>query len=109
MWWWRIFPPDLEEHYESDGLKIALIGRPNVGKSSLVNRLLGKERMIVSDIAGTTRDAIDTLLKVDEKEYVIIDTAGMRRKGKINEPTERYSVDRGLKAIGPGRCGDSWS
>ena len=93
------FPTGSEEDVEGDRLMIALVGRPNVGKSSLVNRLLGQERMIVSNVPGTTRDAIDTVVRRDEREYVIIDTAGMRRKGRIDEPTERYSVDRSLKAI----------
>lgn len=84
---------------ESDRLRVTLIGRPNVGKSSLVNRLLGQDRVIVSDQPGTTRDAIDTPLTVDGKEYLLIDTAGMRKKARVNEPTERYSVARGLKAI----------
>lgn len=84
---------------ESDRLRVTLIGRPNVGKSSLVNRLLGQDRVIVSDQPGTTRDAIDTPLTADGKEYLLIDTAGMRKKARVNEPTERYSVARGLKAI----------
>jgi len=78
---------------------IALVGRPNVGKSSLTNALLGKERVIVSDMAGTTRDSIDTHWKHDGTEFVLIDTAGMRRKGKIDLPVERYSVVRALRAI----------
>ncbi len=82
-----------------DNLAIALIGRPNVGKSSLVNRLLGQNRVIVSDIPGTTRDAIDTSFVKNGKEYTIIDTAGMRRKGRINEPAEYYSYSRSLHAI----------
>ncbi len=82
-----------------DSLAIALIGRPNVGKSSLVNRLLGQNRVIVSDIPGTTRDAIDTSFIKNGKEYTIIDTAGMRRKGRINEPAEYYSYSRSLHAI----------
>ena len=88
-------------HHEDEGdrVSLALIGRPNVGKSSLVNRLLGQERVIVSNIPGTTRDAIDTVLKKDGREYVIIDTAGMRRKGRINEPAEHYSVSRALNAL----------
>lgn len=93
------FPKDESEEYDEDIIKFSLIGRPNVGKSSLVNSLLGEERVIVSDIAGTTRDAIDTKYTVDEKEYVIIDTAGMRKKGKVYESTEKYSVLRALKAI----------
>jgi len=87
------------EEEESDRLRVTLIGRPNVGKSSLVNRLLGQDRVIVSDVPGTTRDAIDTPLTIGGKDYLLIDTAGMRKKARINEPTERYSVARGLKAI----------
>ncbi|WP_099362709.1 ribosome biogenesis GTPase Der [Fredinandcohnia onubensis] len=93
------FPKGGDEEYDEDVIKFSLIGRPNVGKSSLVNSLLGEERVIVSDIAGTTRDAIDTKYTVDDKEYVIIDTAGMRKKGKVYESTEKYSVLRALKAI----------
>lgn len=93
------FPPSNADDSEGDRINIAFIGRPNVGKSSLVNRLLGQERVIVSDMPGTTRDAIDTVLVKDGREYVIIDTAGMRRKGRINEPAEHYSVSRALNAI----------
>ncbi|WP_449536763.1 ribosome biogenesis GTPase Der [Ferdinandcohnia sp. Marseille-Q9671] len=93
------FPSHGDEEYDEDIIKFSLIGRPNVGKSSLVNALLGEERVIVSDIAGTTRDAIDTKYTFDGKEYVIIDTAGMRKKGKVYESTEKYSVLRALKAI----------
>lgn len=88
-----------EDNAEGDMVKLALIGRPNVGKSSLVNRLLGRERVIVSDIPGTTRDAIDTLLRRGEREYMIIDTAGMRHKSRSGEPAEHYSVSRALNAI----------
>ena len=84
--------------YDEDVIKFSLIGRPNVGKSSLVNALLGEERVIVSDIAGTTRDAIDSPYTYNGKEYVIIDTAGMRKKGKVYESTEKYSVLRALKS-----------
>ncbi|WP_077618615.1 ribosome biogenesis GTPase Der [Bacillus sinesaloumensis] len=93
------FPKGGDQDYDEDVIKFSLIGRPNVGKSSLVNAVLGEERVIVSDIAGTTRDAIDTKYMVDGKEYVIIDTAGMRKKGKVYESTEKYSVLRALKAI----------
>ena len=89
---------DLEEE-EDDSIKFCLIGRPNVGKSSLVNALLGEDRVIVSDIAGTTTDAIDSTKIVDGQEFRIIDTAGMRKKGKVYENTEKYSVLRALKAI----------
>ncbi|MBE4910298.1 ribosome biogenesis GTPase Der [Bacillus luteolus] len=93
------FPANQSEEYDDEIIKFSLIGRPNVGKSSLVNALLGEERVIVSDIAGTTRDAIDTMYKYDGREYVIIDTAGMRKKGKVYETTEKYSVLRALRAI----------
>ncbi|KGR74127.1 ribosome biogenesis GTPase Der [Ureibacillus sinduriensis] len=93
------FPKEEEEQYSEDTIKFSLIGRPNVGKSSLVNAFLGQERVIVSDIAGTTRDAIDTPYTYDDQEYVIIDTAGMRKKGKVYESTEKYSVLRALRAI----------
>ncbi|NBD22601.1 ribosome biogenesis GTPase Der [Paenibacillus glycinis] len=88
-----------EEHYDDDVIRVALIGRPNVGKSSLVNALLGEERVIVSNVAGTTRDAIDTPFERDGQKYVLIDTAGMRKRGKVYETTEKYSVMRALKAI----------
>jgi len=93
------FPEDTGEGAESDEIAIAVVGRPNVGKSSLVNRLLGEERVIVSDMPGTTRDAIDTHFVRDGAKYLLIDTAGMRRKGKITLPVERYSVMRSLRAI----------
>jgi GTPase len=93
------FPNNKEEEYDEDVIKFCLIGRPNVGKSSLVNALLGEERVIVSDIAGTTRDAIDSPYTYNGQKYVIIDTAGMRKKGKVYETTEKYSVLRALRAI----------
>jgi GTP-binding protein len=93
------FPAEEEEEYDPDIIRIAVVGRPNVGKSSLVNILLGKERVIVSSIPGTTRDAIDTPFEHDGKHYVLIDTAGMRRKGRIEELTEQYSVIRSLRAV----------
>ncbi|EIJ78693.1 GTP-binding protein Der [Bacillus methanolicus PB1] len=93
------FPSRHDEDYEEDVIKFSLIGRPNVGKSSLVNALLGEERVIVSDIAGTTRDAIDSHYTYNGQKYVIIDTAGMRKKGKVYETTEKYSVLRALRAI----------
>ncbi|MDF2699282.1 MAG: engA [Haloplasmataceae bacterium] len=85
--------------YAENIIKFSLIGRPNVGKSSLTNAILGEERVIVSDIAGTTRDAIDTKFTKDERDYVVIDTAGMRKKGKVYENTEKYSVLRAMSAI----------
>lgn len=88
-----------EEEPEPEGLKIAVIGRPNAGKSSLVNRIMGEERTIVSDMAGTTRDAIDTAFEVDDKKYVLIDTAGIRRRSKVDEDLEYYSVLKAMKAI----------
>ncbi|MBN2984331.1 MULTISPECIES: ribosome biogenesis GTPase Der [Cohnella] len=92
-------PAKEDEHYDDDVIKVALIGRPNVGKSSLVNAILGEERVIVSDVAGTTRDAIDTPFEKDGQKYVLIDTAGMRKRGKVYETTEKYSVMRSMKAI----------
>ena len=84
---------------EEEGLKIAIIGKPNAGKSSLVNKLCGKNRTIVTDIAGTTRDAIDTVVEFNDNKYVLIDTAGIRRKSKVDEDLEYYSVLKALKAI----------
>ncbi len=95
----ELLPPVTEESNDPDVIKIAVIGRPNVGKSSLVNIILGEERVIVSDIPGTTRDAIDTPFDLDGKHYVIIDTAGMRRRGKIGQKAEKYSVIRALRAV----------
>lgn len=92
------FPVYLEEE-EDTRLKISVIGRPNVGKSSLINALLNEERVIVSDVAGTTRDSIDTEFTYQKQEFVLIDTAGMRKKGKIYEAVEKYSLLRSLKAI----------
>ncbi|GAB6990326.1 ribosome biogenesis GTPase Der [Paenibacillus pini] len=92
--------PELtDDQYDEDVIRVALIGRPNVGKSSLVNAILGEERVIVSDIAGTTRDAIDTPFERDGQRYVLIDTAGMRKRGKVYETTEKYSVMRAMRAI----------
>ena len=91
--------PEGKNEEEDDAIRFSLIGRPNVGKSSLVNAILGEQRVIVSDIAGTTRDAIDTRFTNNEDEYVMVDTAGMRKKGKVYENTERYSVMRAMKAI----------
>lgn len=90
---------DEAEDIEDDSIKVAVIGKPNVGKSSLINRILGENRVIVSDIAGTTRDAIDTKYEKDGQKYTFIDTAGMRKKGKIDEAIERYSVVRSLAAV----------
>ncbi|MEC9488950.1 MAG: ribosome biogenesis GTPase Der, partial [Halanaerobium sp.] len=90
--------PEVNE-YEENVIKLSVIGRPNVGKSSLVNRLLGEERVIVNEIPGTTRDAVDIMFSKGEQEYVIIDTAGMRKKKKVTFPVERYSVIRALRAV----------
>ena len=93
------FDEDAEDGEEEDIPKIAVVGKPNVGKSSLINKLIGESRVIVSDIAGTTRDAIDTEVVHDGKEYVFIDTAGLRRKNKIKEELERYSIIRTVTAV----------
>ena len=93
------FPEGAGENEEDDRPRIAIVGKPNVGKSSIVNKLLGENRVIVSDIAGTTRDAIDTEIVHDGKEYIFIDTAGLRRKNKIKEELERYSIIRTVTAV----------
>ena len=93
------FPQGSATDEEDERPRIAIVGKPNVGKSSLINRLLGEQRVIVSDIAGTTRDAIDTDIKYNGKEYVFIDTAGLRRKNKIKEELERYSIIRTVTAV----------
>ena len=87
------------EEQEDNRLRISIIGRPNVGKSSLMNALLNEERVVVSDIAGTTRDSIDSVLKYNNEEFILIDTAGMRKKGKVFESVEKYSLFRSLKSI----------
>ena len=93
------FPPDDGEEYDEDVIKVAIIGKPNVGKSSLTNRILGQERVIVSNVAGTTRDAIDSYFENETGKYVFIDTAGMRKKSRIEESIEKYSVLRATMAI----------
>lgn len=95
----RLMPEGSGEEYDDDYIKIAVIGKPNAGKSSLVNKIAGEQRMIVSDIAGTTRDAVDTVVERDGEKYVLIDTAGIRRKSRVNESIERYSVLRAYMAV----------
>ncbi len=93
------FPPEQEEEEDDDVIKVALIGKPNVGKSSLTNRILGEERVIVSDVAGTTRDAVDSYFENEKGKYLIIDTAGMRKKSKVEDRVEKFSVLRATMAI----------
>ena len=93
------FPEGYDREEEDDKIRVAIIGKPNVGKSSLVNKICGEERVIVSDIAGTTRDSVDTEVTIDDQTYVLIDTAGIRRKSKIKENIEKYSIIRTLAAI----------
>ena len=95
----KYFPTEEEEEEENEIPHIAIVGKPNVGKSSLVNKLLGEDRVIVSDIAGTTRDAVDARVKWQGRDYIFIDTAGLRRKGKVKEEIERYSVIRTVTAV----------
>ena len=95
----KYFPEGAGEEEDDDRPRVAIVGKPNVGKSSIINKLLGEQRVIVSDIAGTTRDAIDTDIVHNGKEYVFIDTAGLRRKSKIKEELERYSIIRAVSAV----------
>ena len=95
----KYFPPTEEEDEEDDCIKVAVIGKPNVGKSSLINRILGEKRLIVSDIAGTTRDAVDTMFENEQGRYMFIDTAGIRRKSKVDEKIEKFSVMRSQLAV----------
>ena len=95
----KYFPGEDEPEYDEEYIKVAVIGKPNVGKSSLINRIAGEERAIVSDIAGTTRDATDTIIENEDGKYVFIDTAGIRRKSKITEKIEHYSVLRAYMAV----------
>ena len=94
-----LFPPQEEEEEDDDSIKVAVIGKPNVGKSSLINCILGEKRVIVSDMAGTTRDAVDTPFENEKGKYVFIDTAGIRRKSKVDERVEKFSVMRAQLAI----------
>lgn len=95
----KFFPEGVGEEEEDERTKVAIVGKPNVGKSSIINRLIGENRVIVSDIAGTTRDAIDTEIKHNGKDYVFIDTAGLRRKNKIKEELEKYMIIRTVGAV----------
>ena len=100
----QYFPPEDEEEEDSDVIQVAIIGKPNVGKSSLTNRILGQQRVIVSNVAGTTRDAIDSYFENETGKYNFIDTAGMRKKSKVDDNIEKYSVLRATMAIEPQRC-----
>ena len=95
----KYFPPEDQEEVEDDVIKVAVIGKPNAGKSSLINRILGEERVIVSDVAGTTRDAVDSYFENDKGKYLFIDTAGMRKKSKVVDRVEKFSVLRATMAI----------
>ena len=95
----KYFPEEEEEQADDDVIKVAVIGKPNVGKSSLVNRILGEQRVIVSDMAGTTRDAVDSFFENDKGKYLFIDTAGMRKKSKVDDRIEKFSVLRATMAI----------
>lgn len=96
---YRHFPEDKDDNEEDDYVKVAVIGKPNAGKSSIINRILGEERVIVSNVPGTTRDAIDTFYERDGKKYMFIDTAGIRRKSRIDESIEKYSIIRSWAAV----------
>lgn len=94
-----IFPPQVKESHDEDAIKIAFAGRPNVGKSTLINRILGEERVVVYDMPGTTRDSIEIPFIRDNQHYILVDTAGVRRKSRIDEKIEKFSVIKTLKAI----------
>ena len=94
-----IFQPPTDTDDDLETIRIAVIGRPNVGKSSLINNILGEERLLVSDIPGTTRDAVDTLCRIDDRLYLLIDTAGIRRKGKVSQKIEKFSVIKALRSL----------
>ena len=96
---YKYFPEETDEDEDEEVIKVAVVGKPNTGKSSLVNRILNEERVIVSDIPGTTRDAIDTFTEIDGQKYIFIDTAGIRRKSRVSENIERYSNIRAWSAI----------
>ena len=96
---YKYFPPEDEEDTDDDVIRVAVIGRPNAGKSSLINRIVGEERVIVSNIPGTTRDAVDTYVEKDGQKYLFIDTAGIRRKSKVDEKIEKFSVLRAFAAV----------
>ncbi|MBO4808826.1 MAG: ribosome biogenesis GTPase Der [Lachnospiraceae bacterium] len=95
----KFFPEDTSTEEEDDRIRVAIVGKPNVGKSSIINKLLGENRLIVSDIAGTTRDAVDTEITYNKKQYVFVDTAGLRRKNKIKEELEHYMIVRTVTAV----------
>ncbi|MDE5917104.1 MAG: ribosome biogenesis GTPase Der, partial [Oscillospiraceae bacterium] len=95
----KYFPEENYQDYDDEFIKVAVIGKPNVGKSSLINRIAGEERVIVSNIAGTTRDATDTVIENENGKYVFIDTAGIRKKSKVNEKIEHFSVLRAYMAV----------
>ena len=93
------FTSIIKEDDDSDPIRLAVVGRPNVGKSSLINKILGEERLLVSDIPGTTRDAVDTLCRIDDRRYLLIDTAGIRRKGKVSQKLEKFSIIKALRSL----------
>lgn len=95
----KYFPDDIENNKDDDAIKVAIIGKPNAGKSSLINKIIDEDRLIVSDIAGTTRDAVDTPITIDNQKFIFIDTAGMRRKSKVEDGIERYSIIRAVSAV----------
>lgn len=95
----KYFPDDIENNESDNAIKVAVIGKPNAGKSSLINRIIGEDRLIVSDIAGTTRDAVDTPINIGNQKFIFIDTAGIRRKSKVEDGIERYSIIRAVSAV----------